>query len=359
MAAGTVEAGGVALHDGTQAGTGDQIVTRHNDRRLTSDDGRWVVKNGDRWQVTGRFEDGSLAVRRLGRGSAPYGQTVVLPGGYVIEHVELGYAATVHRAQGSTVDTPHAILDPDTATRELLYVAMTRGRDANHVYLTTDEAASVEEHHDEHAQTPTARELLEQVMVRTDTAPTATETLRLAVTEHASLTQLVREYETIAAHAQHRRWEKLLEDSDLTDAQLDLIFDSPDLPRLEAALSQGEANGHDMERILNRAAPRLNEHPRPAAALSKVIEHYASQPRGGTPHRPAASRRAHPDPARRPHHRPPGGTHPARTAHHQRRAHPCNRGDPHRRTLGHAARPGTKRGCAWQPRSASTEASTT
>lgn len=42
----------------------------------------------------------------------------------------------MHRAQGRTVDTAHALLD-DTATRESLYVAMTRARQGNHLYLAT------------------------------------------------------------------------------------------------------------------------------------------------------------------------------------------------------------------------------
>lgn len=87
IAAGIVEPAGVPLHDGTSAGIGDEVVTRDNNRRLTSSDGRWV-KNGDRWAVSGRFTDGSLAVRRLGRGG-PYGQALVLPARYVSEHVEL------------------------------------------------------------------------------------------------------------------------------------------------------------------------------------------------------------------------------------------------------------------------------
>lgn len=47
IAAGRVEAEGVGLHDGTTAGVGDLVVTRLNDRRLTT--GRARVKNGDRW----------------------------------------------------------------------------------------------------------------------------------------------------------------------------------------------------------------------------------------------------------------------------------------------------------------------
>ena len=53
--------------------------------------------------------------------------------------------------------------------------------------MPTNEAVGVEEHHDEHAENPSARELLEHVMAGTGADPTATETLRLAVTEHAGL----------------------------------------------------------------------------------------------------------------------------------------------------------------------------
>jgi conjugative relaxase-like TrwC/TraI family protein len=290
VAAGTVEPSGVSLRDGTMAGIGDEVVTRQNDRRLTTRDGRWV-KNGNRWAVTGRFKDGSLAARRLGRDGAPYGQAIVLPAGYVREQVELGYATTVHRAQGSTVDTAHALLDPQSATRELLYVALTRGRSANHVYVPTDQPVGIEDHHDEPRQEQNGRDVLAQVMTRTSAEPTATETLRLAVAEHTSLTQLVREYETIAAHAQHHRWEALLESNGLTDSQLDRILDSETLPRVEAALRRGEANGHDVDRLVRQATPTLNAHEQPAAALLAMLEHQAGHPRGGShpvaPHRVA------------------------------------------------------------------------
>jgi ATP-dependent exoDNAse (exonuclease V) alpha subunit len=61
----------------------------------------------------------------------------MLPADYVAEHVDLGYAVTAHRAQGITTDTSHVLVDPST-TRENLYVAMTRGRQANLVYVATD-----------------------------------------------------------------------------------------------------------------------------------------------------------------------------------------------------------------------------
>ena len=46
-----------------------------------------------------------MTVRRLdGDGE------VVLPPAYVAEHVELGYATSVHSAQGQTVGTAHALV---------------------------------------------------------------------------------------------------------------------------------------------------------------------------------------------------------------------------------------------------------
>jgi conjugative relaxase-like TrwC/TraI family protein len=119
----------VDLADGTHAGVGDRIVTRQNDRRLAV--GRRWVKNGDTWIVLAIHGDGSLNVEpEGGRGTA------VLPAAYVAEHVELGYATTAYRAQGRTVDTAHVLVEP-TTTREVLYVAATRGRLANHLYVDT------------------------------------------------------------------------------------------------------------------------------------------------------------------------------------------------------------------------------
>ena len=49
VVAGAVESDGLALHDGNQAGAGDLIVTRENQRALTVCSGRDFVKNGDIW----------------------------------------------------------------------------------------------------------------------------------------------------------------------------------------------------------------------------------------------------------------------------------------------------------------------
>lgn len=132
VSSGQVTAHGVGIADGTVAGVGDVIVTRLNQRALTTGHG-WV-KNGDHWIVRQVRDDCSLRVTRSSGGA-----TVVLPADYVREHVELGYASTAHRAQGRTVDTAHAYLNAST-TLEPLYVMATRGRDTNQLYveITTD-----------------------------------------------------------------------------------------------------------------------------------------------------------------------------------------------------------------------------
>ena len=133
--AGSIE---VNLADGTRASMGDLVITRSNDRRLSTMRGGWV-RNGDRWRVTNVGRDGSMTVLRLGAAS---GGTVTLPAAYVAEHVDLGYAVTAHRAQGLTVDTSHVVVSC-TTTRENLYVSMTRGREANIAYVALDKPDEV------------------------------------------------------------------------------------------------------------------------------------------------------------------------------------------------------------------------
>lgn len=137
---------GVILRPGSAPGqeqatayAGDTIVTRRNDRRLSVFAGRDFVKNGDRWSVEGVGEDGSLQVRHV-----EHGGTVTLPAAYVRENVELGYALTVHRAQGATVDTAHALID-SRADRAGAYVGLSRGREENRLYVRLNEGEKLDE----------------------------------------------------------------------------------------------------------------------------------------------------------------------------------------------------------------------
>ena len=128
------------LADGTRASAGDVIITRHNDRSLRGRDGSWV-KNGDRWVVQGVGRNGSLHVARAGHHASRVGAALLLPADYVGHHVQLGYASTIHGAQGATVDTTHTVV-AGTESRQGLYVALSRGRNENHLYLSNAEPAA-------------------------------------------------------------------------------------------------------------------------------------------------------------------------------------------------------------------------
>lgn len=277
IAAGRVEAEGVGLHDGTTAGVGDLVVTRLNDRRLTT--GRAWVKNGDRWQVSHRYEDGSLAVRRLGKGDQPRGKALVLPAKYVREELELGYASTVHRAQGASVDTAHALVDPEKAARELFYVAMTRGKHRNHAYAIVPAPHEVEPHLDQ-PKPLTLTDRLAEVLKRSDADLSATETLKLEVDRHASLSTLMDEYDVLAREAQIDRWATLLDVAPFPNDVADEVFTSPYYERLEAALARHEAAGHLASVALNALAPRLtpgDEQTDPAAQLATMLDQATGQ----------------------------------------------------------------------------------
>ncbi|WP_233495768.1 MobF family relaxase [Geodermatophilus sp. TF02-6] len=189
----------VALVDGTRVSAGDPIITRANNRALPITAVEWV-KNGDRFTVTAAHPDGALAAVHTATG-----RQVTLPAGYVREHVQLGYAATVHTAQGTTAEVCHTVLS-GTETRQLLYVALSRGRAANHLYLTT--AGGSDPHTLTQPQTvspPTATEFLQAVLGR-DGAQTAATAVRRTDAEPAGrLHQVATRYvDTLRFAADHR-----------------------------------------------------------------------------------------------------------------------------------------------------------
>jgi ATP-dependent exoDNAse (exonuclease V) alpha subunit len=182
LTTGRATATGVELWDGTTAGVGDRITTRRNDRSQRLPDGGHV-RNGETFTVTAVHPDGSLDATPTHAGGEDQGEnqswSIRIPSEYVAEHVELGYAITAHRAQSTTVDTAHVITGPGM-TREHLYVAMTRGRDANHVYVPLDHHDDLDEVH--HTDAPghgpvTGREVLERILATSGAETSATEQL--------------------------------------------------------------------------------------------------------------------------------------------------------------------------------------
>jgi conjugative relaxase-like TrwC/TraI family protein len=241
--AGEVAPGGVLLRDGNQAGEGDLVITRENDRRFST--GRGWVKNGDRWRVTATHEDGSVTVRRA---DSRFAGSIVLPAAYVADSVDLGYALTVHRAQGSTVDTTHAIVHSSSMTRESFYVAMTRGRRSNIAYVATDQA-HLERHQQDDEET-TVHSILNGVIGHEGAEKSAHETITAEQDVWSSIPHLGDQYETIAQAAQAEHVAALLTGAGLPEALLDDTLASDSYGSLVAEVRRVQANGHRPQAVL-------------------------------------------------------------------------------------------------------------
>jgi hypothetical protein len=178
----------VRLADGNQASVGDVIITRCNNRRLRLTATDWV-KNGDRWTITRIGQRGDLTVRHT-RSQL----TVRLPLDYVRTSTGLGYATTIHGAQGVSADTMHGLL-MGQESRQQLYTMLTRGRAANHLYLQV--VGDGDPHSIIRPETVTPRtptELLEQILARDDSPTSATTLLRRLSDPAAQLFDAVQRY---------------------------------------------------------------------------------------------------------------------------------------------------------------------
>ena len=244
VTAGAVTEYGLTVAGGGTAGVGDLVVTRQNDRRLSTGQ-RWV-RNGDRWVVTATQQGGSMTVQR-----AIGGGTVVLPAAYVAEHVELAYASNAHRAQGRTVDTAHAMVSP-TTTREVLYIMATRGRESNRLFVDTHYDPDPQTSHDQASEPVTAKEVLAGVLRNEGADVAAHDMIRRQQSEAEGLERLSAEYLTLATIAQQERWDTLLDRSGLSDADLAAVRASPAYGPLLAAFRDAEARGLDVEAIFPR-----------------------------------------------------------------------------------------------------------
>ncbi|MGH9283102.1 MAG: ATP-dependent DNA helicase, partial [Acidimicrobiales bacterium] len=114
---------------------GDYVVAGANNRRLrsTSDPG-WWVKNGSRGTVAVvDAEAGRLSVDFEGAGGGVH--RVVMPARYLgAGHLDWAYAVTDYGVQGRTLERSRSVVD-DTTTSAGAYVATTRGRLENRIYL--------------------------------------------------------------------------------------------------------------------------------------------------------------------------------------------------------------------------------
>jgi len=231
----------VELVDGNAASVGDLIITRRNDRRLRITATDWV-KNGDRWTILNLTRTGGLTVRHTRNG-----RTVTLPAAYVQTSVELGYATTVHTAQGVTADTMRGVVTGEES-RQQLYTMLTRGRTANHIYLAVlgdGDPHTVLQPENLHPRTAT--ELLEQILAR-DTAPDSATTLqREQQNPPARLGAATARYlDALHVAAEHLAGPQLIADLDQSaDRLLKRLTGEPAWPTLRSRLLLLAAAGAD------------------------------------------------------------------------------------------------------------------
>lgn len=280
IAAGVVDTSretGVARGD--MVGVGDVVIARKNQLLYAEDRtplGR--VINGQMFTVTGLTDGGDLAVVDRNTGAAQ-----LIPADYASRNVHLGYASTIHRAQGSTVDTTHAVVDA-SVDRAGLYVAMTRGRHENRAYAVCEPALDpfAEDAHMHSAgdkDAPEALEVLATVLGRDTRHQTATETLRTeleAATDPARLESLYRHGVDLAAAA-------------FTSATLPDYLDA--LPRahaveadteqytvLESAWTAAAKAGHDARDHWTEITGTLDTANAPGALIASRLRHVTGAP---------------------------------------------------------------------------------
>ena len=252
-------AGAVALHNSSRAHVGDTIVTRQNARRLIVNSGQDFVKNGDLWRVTDLHDDGRITAQHI-----QHGGKVTLPAHYVEQSVELGYAATIHRAQGSTVDTAHALVDAST-DRAGAYVALTRGRENNQLYVSLADGEKRDD-------------VLDRISSAYERDLTVHETVDQLRAEHRNIASLIAQHEDISELAvqkvmqpyllegMSRVKERPVRDKDsgqIIDhtpadgaADAKAVLASPAWPALAHDMGEAYRNGVDPAALVERAYSR-------------------------------------------------------------------------------------------------------
>ncbi|MHA7241497.1 MobF family relaxase [Arthrobacter sp. TMS1-12-1] len=239
----------VVLRDGLRAYAGDTVVTRKNDRTLQLNQGKDFVKNNDVWTVE-KVTAGSAADTAAGQERqritlrhAGHRGRITVDADYLHEHGQLGYAATVHRAQGATVDTAHAILDERT-DRAGAYVAATRGRETNRLYVALG---------DDNDQTVTRDSVLSTITANYDRTLSAHEAVRTEAVRSGDVATLAGVYNEVENAAWEAKTRTIA--ADVLGPRTAVQFTSHEAWGAAAThLRTAEAQGLDPAALLAQAA---------------------------------------------------------------------------------------------------------
>jgi conjugative relaxase-like TrwC/TraI family protein len=221
------------LPNGARAHVGDVVVTRRNDRRLIVNRGHDFVKNNDVWIITGIQVDGALDVQHR-----DHHGTTTLPAEYVQTHVELGYASTIHRAQGMTYDSSHALLAAGL-DRAQAYVATSRGRYDNKIYVALETGED-------------APEVLARIAANTAGNLSAHDTSTAERARSRGIEHLGAIHRDLVDQAREQRLLAILTDQ-VGDKSATLYFRAPAWGALVHHLGNAEDQGLDMHRLVQDA----------------------------------------------------------------------------------------------------------
>lgn len=156
---------------------GDTVLALRNDRSvgiLNGDDGCVIGIDREREELT--------VFGELGRMRIPFA--------YAEQWLTHGYATTIHKAQGATVDRTFVLAD-DTVSRPHLYTALSRGRVSNDLYATVSDWRDEIRHAPEHETDPldgvrsaARRDASQELTIESDDRLVPTDVLRA---EHTHL----------------------------------------------------------------------------------------------------------------------------------------------------------------------------
>jgi len=158
---------------GPSVDTGDRIFQVGDRAVCLKNRNRLGVLNGDLATVTAVDPDSRTVTLKLDRSDS----TVTVPHWYIDEgNLDWGYALTGHKAQGATARRAHTVAG-DGVDREWLYVTMSRGREANTIYLTDPDLTEGECMHLTHQHSERLPALI-TALGRTAAEPAASDTGR-------------------------------------------------------------------------------------------------------------------------------------------------------------------------------------
>lgn len=251
------------LRDHLVAHAGDLVVTRDNARHLLTRGTRDFVKNGDVWVVTELLDDGDVLVRH----TEHHGR-VRLPAAYVDTSLDLGYAATVHRAQGITVETSHGLASARTS-RESAYVQLSRGERTNRLYVECEAGIAV-------------AETVQKIAANSRASRSATETLRTLQDAATAPDLLALQF----ADVTRRAWEQVLRASVRRTVDGAAYVDADGWPILARTLKRAVTRGWDPVRLLNtvRANRSLADADDMAVVMAWRIDRYLDRAAAKTAH---------------------------------------------------------------------------